>query len=121
MVFEGRFTPPEGSLLYRWLLGPRRGRVPPGGWWCGLRSDERGVPGVSRSWRYAMAAVDGDVLVYGTRRRYRLRLGPTLSWSDLPEGYVGWWATDRDSGAHVQIAADQRDAYKLMQSRLADP
>jgi hypothetical protein len=113
------FRPPEGSLLQR-LFAARR-RLPAGAFVCGLRSEDGGIPGVSRGWRYVTSWVDGDELVYGKRRR-ALRIHDPAPREDVTvrDGFVVLAAQDRATGARCEIAVADRDAYKLVQSALVD-
>jgi hypothetical protein len=121
-----RLAPPSGSILDQLLFGPRRGRVPPGGFLCGLRSDER-VSGLTRIWRYRMSAIESSVLVFGLGRRRALRLSLRLVDSTpiqqslvAKADFLVWAAIDQDSGFGLEIAASPRDAYLITESDLAN-
>jgi len=102
------------------LFAARR-RLPPGAFLCGLRSDDPAMRGVSRVWRYAVSWIDGDRLVYG-RKRLSLRLEDPTPREDgtVRDGFLVWAARDETTGACCDIAVGARDAYKLLQSPLAN-
>jgi hypothetical protein len=122
MLANQWMRPAEDSLLSRWLRR-ERGLVPAGGLLCGLRTDDAGVPGVRRLWRYEMSTIDGTVLVFGKADRYALQIEdpvPIDHTVDPRADFRVWRASLADGSrtVTVEIAADRRDAYKLMDSAL---
>jgi hypothetical protein len=115
-------SPTEGSWLARFMAGEKKTQWRPGAFLCGVRTDSAGVPGVAREWRYRMSSIEGDVLLFG-RQRLAVQLvsaAPIDAWVEPRDNFMVFAAVERESGQALELSVDQRDAYLLTESSLAD-
>jgi hypothetical protein len=114
------FTPADGSWLQRFVAGEAKTRWRPGSFLCGVRSETRGVRGLSADWRYRSSSVDSGVLVFGRRRLQVCLVGiePIRPWVEPRTDFLVWAAFEVQSGIALELAVERRDAYLLTESTL---